>query len=325
MVGERSEQWDQWLASTTIPCITLTNMPKPEPRCDRECTPCDSVDALLTSWAEQRPDLEMKPVGVVSRLSRVRDFIDAQLAAVFGNFGLTTPSFAVLVTLARLGGESAGVSQRRLADELGLTPGTVSVRIDRLSEDGLVSRVPDPDARRNVLVALTPKGRELFERAVPAHLANEARLLSALTEDEQKLLADLLRKLLVEFEGSAPPAPDGGRLGLLLVPAHVTIEMRASVGLPRVPGLLVRAVEPGSAAEAAGILPADVLIEADGRELRSSSSLYAAIEDAGQRLRLRLLRGDQENVVRVALDPQHPISGRAAASPDTGARGAHAV
>jgi DNA-binding MarR family transcriptional regulator len=299
-------------------------MPKAEPRSDHECTPCDSVDALLASWAEQRPDLDMTPVAVVNRLALVRDFIDAQLAAVFGNFGLTAPSFAVLVTLARLGGES-GVSQRRLADELRLTPGTVSVRIDRLVEDGLVTREPDPDARRNVLVALTPRGRELFERVVPAHLANESRLVSALTEPEQKLLGDLLRKLLVEFEGSAAPEPDGGRLGLLLVPAHVTIEMRESVGLPRVPGLLVRAVEPGSAAEAAGIAPADVLIEAGGRELRSSSSLYAAIEDAGPRLTIKLLRGDEEQVVRVALDTEHRISGRTARSPDTRKRGAHTI
>jgi DNA-binding MarR family transcriptional regulator len=298
---------------------------KPEPRCDRDCTPCDSVDALLASWAEQRPDLDMAPVAVVSRLALVRDFIDAQLAAVFGNFGLAAPSFAALVTLARLGGEAGGVSQRRLADDLGLTPGTVSVRIDRLVDDGLVTRAPDPDARRNVLVALTPKGRELFERVVPAHLANEARLLSALNEPEQKLLADLLRKLLVEFEGSVQPEAASGRLGLLLVPAHVTIEMRESVGLPRVPGLLVRAVEPGSPAEAAGIAPADVLITAGGRELRSSSSLYAAIEDAGPRLNIRLLRGDEEHAVRVPLGSEHRISGRTARSPETRRRGAHTV
>jgi DNA-binding MarR family transcriptional regulator len=300
-------------------------MSKRGPRSDHACTPGDSVDAVLASWKEQRPDLDMTPVAVVSRLARVRDFIDEQLAAVFGNYGLTAPGFAALVTLARLGGESAGVSQRRLADELGLTPGTVSVRIDRLVEEGLVTREPDPDAGRNVLVELTAKGRELFERVVPAHLANEARLLSALTEAERNLLADLLRKLLVEFEGSAAPEPDGGRLGLLLVPAHVTIEMRESVGLPRVPGLLVRAVEPGSAAEAAGIVPADVLIEAGGRELRSSSSLYAAIEAAGPRLAMRLLRGDEEHVVRVALDAERRISGRTARSPDTQKRGTHTV
>lgn len=300
-------------------------MAKRQRRSDHECTPHDSVDGLLASWAAQRPDLDMTPVAVIGRLARVRDSIDEQLAAVFGNFGLTAPSFAVLVTLARLGGDSAGVSQRQLADELGLTAGTVSVRIDRLLEEGLVSRVPDPDTRRSVLVALTPKGRELFERVAPAHLANETRLLSALTDDEQKLLGNLLRKLLVEFEGSSPSGPTDGRLGLLLVPAHVTIEMRESVGLPRVAGLLVRAVEPDSPAEKAGIAPADVLIEADGRELRSSSSLYAAIEEAGPRLTVRLLRGDQPQVVQLGLDPENRLSGRDATTPDTRQRGAHAV
>jgi DNA-binding MarR family transcriptional regulator len=300
------------------------NVAQLEQRCDRECTPEDSVDALLESWAQQRPDLDMSPVAVIARLGRVREFIDAQLAAVFGNFGLSAPSFAVLVTLARLDGKAAGVSQRQLADQLGLTPGTVSVRIDRLVEDGLVTRDPDPDARRNVLIGLTPKGLDLFERVVPAHLANEARLLSALTDAEQQLLAELLRKLLVEFEGSAPPAEAGEGLGLLLMPAHVTIEMRESVGLPRVAGLLVRAVDPQSPAETAGIRPSDVLIEADRRELRSSSSLYAAIEEAGPKLTIQLLRGDEKHTVRVALEPEHGISGRAAVTANR-ERGAHVV
>src|SRR4029453_7387891 len=120
-------------------------------------------------------------------------------------------------------------------------------------------------------------------RAGPAHLDNEARLLTALDDDEQRLLAGLLRKLLVEFEGSTNPADAGSPLGLLPVPAHVTMEMRESIGLPRVAGLLVRGVEPGSPAQAAGVAPGDVLIRAGGRELRSSSSLYAAIQDAGER------------------------------------------
>ena len=101
-------------------------MPKRELRSDHECTPCDSVDALLAAWKEQRPDLDMTPVAIVSRLARVRGFMDEQLAAVFGNFGLTAPSFAVLVTLARLGGESAGgVAAPARRRSWGPTPGTV--------------------------------------------------------------------------------------------------------------------------------------------------------------------------------------------------------
>jgi S1-C subfamily serine protease len=85
------------------------------------------------------------------------------------------------------------------------------------------------------------------------------------------------------------------------VPAHVTIEMRESVGLPRVAGLLVRSVEPGSPAHAAGVAAGDVLIRAGGRELRSSSSLYAAIQDASERLTVTLLRGSEQRRVRIVL------------------------
>src|SRR5436309_2478772 len=81
-------------------------------------------------------------------------------------------SFGVLVTLARIEDEG-GVSQRRLMDELGLTSGTISVRIDRLVEQGLVERRPDPESKRSALITLTERGRERFERVVPAHLANE--------------------------------------------------------------------------------------------------------------------------------------------------------
>jgi DNA-binding MarR family transcriptional regulator len=291
-------------------------------RCDRECTPRDSVDALVESWAGQRPDLDVSPLAIVGRLGRVVGHLDDEEATVLGTFGVTAPSFAVLATLQRLC-PCGPVSQRLLAGELGLTPGTVSVRIDRLVEDGLVIRRPDPASKRNVLLELTDRGRALVDRIAPVHLANEDRLLSALSAEERELLGDLLRKLLVEFEGSGG-SPDGTeRLGLFLTPAHVTIEMRESVGLPRVPGLLVRAVEDGSPAADAGIQTGDVLVAAGGRELRSSSSLYAAIEDADDELAIDLLRGDREVETCLRLTTVHAISGRAAAGP--GRRGEHCV
>jgi DNA-binding MarR family transcriptional regulator len=283
-------------------------------RCDRECTPRDSVDALLESWTRQRPDLDTSPVAVVQRLGRVQGHLDDQASAILGTFGVSAPAFSVLVTLERLC-PCGPVSQRLLADELGLTPGTVSVRIDRLVDEGLVVRRPDPGSKRNVLLELTERGREVFERIAPAHLANEDRLLAALDEDERELLGGLLRKLLVEFEGSTGPADGTERLGLYLTPAHVTIEMRESVGLPRVPGLLVRAVDAGSPAAEAGISAGDVLVAAGGRELRSSSSLYAAIEDAGDELALDLLRGNEEIATTLRLAQDRAITGRAASAP----------
>src|SRR5690349_17533862 len=102
-----------------------------------DCVPRDSVDALLASWRERRPDLDFRPVGVIARLGRLRAHLDGAIEEVFAAHGLTSANFAVLVTLARIGDEG-GVSQRRLMEELGLTSGTISVRMDRLVEEGLV-------------------------------------------------------------------------------------------------------------------------------------------------------------------------------------------
>lgn len=195
------------------------------------------------------------------------------------------------------------MSQRRLMDELGLTSGTISVRMDRLVEEGLVARRPDPGSRRATSITLTDRGRELFERVVPAHLANERRLLSSLDPDEHELLASLLRKLLVDFEGSAAPGDAPPRMGLTVTPAHVTIAMRTSVGLDPVAALLVRGVEDDGPAARASIRAGDVLLRAGRRELRSVASLYAATEDAAAtgRLRLKLLRGPERHRVTVRL------------------------
>ena len=105
--------------------------------------PRDSVDRLLAGWARARPDLDLSPVAVIARLERLRRIIDSELEATFAEHGLNGPDFAALVTLRRLD-EPGGVSQRRLMRELNLTSGTVSVRVERLAERGLVTRTRRP-------------------------------------------------------------------------------------------------------------------------------------------------------------------------------------
>ncbi len=261
--------------------------------------PSDSVDALLASWRNRRPDLDFTPVGVVSRLRRVRGHIDAALDDVFATHGLTAADFAVLVTLARVD-DGDGVSQRRLMDELSLTSGTISVRMDRLVGAKLVDRSPDPRSGRSTLIRLTADGRALFERVVPAHLDNERRMLCALSDDEQQLLAGLLRKLLVEYEGWHGSPDPALALGLTLAPAHVTAALRADVGLEPIAGLLVRATDDDGAAARAGVRTGDVLVRGAGRELRSIGDLHAAIDDDPARLRLVVVRGDRR------APPQRP-------------------
>lgn len=153
----------------------------------------DYVDAIMASWAESRPDLDVRPMAVTTRLSRVRDHLEGEMAAVLGAFGLTAPTFVLIATLARLGGSTA---EARVASELGLTQPTVAARLDRLIADGLVERGEDDT------VTFTQAGRRLVDEVVPAHLDNQARVLSGLTASEQDELAGLLRKLLAGLESA---------------------------------------------------------------------------------------------------------------------------
>ena len=162
----------------------------------------DDTDRVIHQWARVRPDLDVSSIGVIARLARLHAIIDEEMEAFFAEHVVTKPTFSLLVALVRID-QPGGVSQRRLANEMRLTPGTVSARVDRMVRDGLVARAPDPSDKRGSLVSLTERGREVFEVVVPAYLANEARLLGSLTADEQATLAGVLRKLLVAFEGSA--------------------------------------------------------------------------------------------------------------------------
>ncbi len=259
----------------------------------------DSVDGILRAWAVQRPDLDFSPVGVVARLQRVRAHLDSGLAGVFARWQLSAADFQMIVALRREG-HPFRMPQARLMTSLALTSGTVSVRVDRLVKAGIVSREQDPADGRGSLVMLTATGLDLFDQIAPVHLANEDRLLSALSDQDRRMLAGLLRRLLISFEAGLP---DVGRpLGMRLEPAHVARQRRAAVGLSDVPGLLVAGLVTGSAAAQAGLARGDLLVAAGGRELRSTADLAAVLAGPppGPVL-LSLLRGEQPHQVSLQL------------------------
>lgn len=264
---------------------------------------------MLVDWARVWSDLPVEPVGVIARLQRVRNHLDHELEAVFAQYGLNDPSFSVLAALRRRQPPYA-LTQRALLDNLGLTSGTVSVRIHRLVDLGLVERRPDPTDRRGTIVELTDDGRRLCETVFPHHLANEDRLLSALTPRERTQLAGLLRKLLLSFEGETRGSGDV-RLGVSLHPAHVTRQLRRAVGLPDRIGLLVQSVLDDSPAAAAGLREGDLLVAADDDELHSITTLNHALAAARRSggLQLCVERGGRDQNITVALPhPERPAT-----------------
>jgi DNA-binding MarR family transcriptional regulator len=162
----------------------------------------DEVDDLVDRWHAERPDLDVSPLQVLSRLSRLARHLDRARRAAFAAHGLEPWEFDVLSALRRQG-PPYQLSPGALLHATLVTSGTMTNRIDRLAAAGLVSRHRDQQDKRGVLVALTDRGKDAADAALAGLLERERELLTGLDPTQQATLANLLRILLAPFD--APP------------------------------------------------------------------------------------------------------------------------
>ena len=162
-------------------------------------TPADDVDRIVEAWRRERPDLDVTPLHVLSRVSRLARHLDLARGSVFAKHGLEGWEFDVLSALRRAGAPYQ-LSPGRLVEQTLVTSGTMTNRVDRLTARGLVSRGPDPSDRRGVQVTLIAAGRTVVDAAMADLLDRERNLLSSLPPSEQDHLSDFLRRLLSPFD-----------------------------------------------------------------------------------------------------------------------------
>lgn len=158
----------------------------------------DEVDALVDAWARERADLDLGPVEVFSRISRLARHLDRARRTAFADHGIESWEFDVLAALRRAGGDYE-LSPGRLIKQTLVTSGTMTNRVDRLAARGLVERLPDPNDRRGVLVRLSSEGRTTVDGAFTALLEAESVLLGDLSTDDRLQLTSILRRLMAPF------------------------------------------------------------------------------------------------------------------------------
>jgi len=163
------------------------------------CMAHDLTDRVLGGWREARPDLEVEPLQVTARLSRIGPLLARRQEAVFGLFGLSRGEVGALSAL-RVAGPPHRLSPTRLGKGLMLSSAGVTSRIDRLERRGLVRRLADPDDRRGVIVELTENGLQVVDEAVAALMVSDRELLGRLDPQDVAQLEVLLRKLLAGLE-----------------------------------------------------------------------------------------------------------------------------
>ena len=115
----------------------------------------DEVDRLIAAWKRERPDLDLSPLAVLSRITRIARHLDIARRDAFGD--LENWGFDVLAALRRAGAPHQ-LSPGQLMQETMVTSGTMTNRLDRLEELQLITREPDPSDGRGSLVTLTKAG-----------------------------------------------------------------------------------------------------------------------------------------------------------------------
>lgn len=160
-------------------------------RRNRAARPASDVDTHVrlarATWPQIDPDVE----GIVVRVARAAELLDRAAGASLRQVELTREEFKVICTL-----HSGARSHGSLCDELAVSTGAMTNRLDKLERTGLVERSPDPSDRRGVMVSLTAAGRARLDDYIELGAAREQALLSGLSSADKRGLNQLLEKLL---------------------------------------------------------------------------------------------------------------------------------
>jgi MarR family transcriptional regulator, transcriptional regulator for hemolysin len=152
-----------------------------------------------TLWydaAVERPTTQ--PIGL--HLARTARAVSQAFERAMAEAGGSASAWQVLL-LVRSGQWGA---QSRMAEAMGVTAATLTHHLNGLERQGLVRRWRAPGDRRSQRVELTPEGEAMFDRLRGVAVAHDARLRSALSEEELAQLAELLDRL---GSGVSAPAP----------------------------------------------------------------------------------------------------------------------
>lgn len=154
---------------------------------------------VIPTWEElalhQKLVPEIKPAAVIAMLvvKQAGDDIQHSILDVLQKeHHLSEGKFCALVVLHQ---HEEGLSPSELAERVGVTRATVSNMLKLMEAGGLIEMAAAESDGRGKRVRLTAKGRELMQTILPPHYLRVTRLMERLSEEEQRELIRLLKKL----------------------------------------------------------------------------------------------------------------------------------
>lgn len=160
------------------------------------------LDRIGQDWRRMRPDLDAQPMLTGLLLDRLGAAFARHIEQTYSEEGINSSNWDLLLTLLR-SAPPQGLTHTELSELTAISGPSMTNRVTRLLDKGLVERVVSAKDRRSALVRLTPQGRALVERLLPLHIKREQQALSVLTGEELSALTSIAMKLVGHLEGGA--------------------------------------------------------------------------------------------------------------------------
>jgi DNA-binding MarR family transcriptional regulator len=165
--------------------------------------PQDTVDRWRRQWSFVRPEVDTRSMESIGRLLRVGRHLTLLSDEVLTRYGVTRGEFEVLALLRC---SASGLSPTDVSTQLIASKATITKRMKRLLEAGMILRSPSTADGRAVVLTLTSTGVDLVDEAIPVQLGFEQDVLAVLDADEKVVFERFLRRVLAGLEAHEQPS-----------------------------------------------------------------------------------------------------------------------
>jgi len=162
------------------------------------------LERIVHDWQHASPGLDPSPMLTYLLIDRLHAAMERRVNRTYTPSGLNPATWDLLVTLRR-SAPPAGLTPTELSELTAITGASITNRIGRLLERGLIERKIDDLDRRSNRIRLSERGRALADQLIPEHLQNEREMFSVLTADEIRTLETLAGRLLASLEPGPTP------------------------------------------------------------------------------------------------------------------------
>jgi len=160
------------------------------------------LERIRADWQVARPGLDPSPMLTYLLLDRLHAALERQVSQTYAPAGLNPATWDLLITLRR-SAPPQGLTPTELAQLTAISGASITNRISRLLDKGLIERQLSEHDRRSSRIRLSPKGLALADDLLPRHLHTELHTFSALKAEEIAVLEELAAKLLSSLEEPA--------------------------------------------------------------------------------------------------------------------------